>query len=352
MRRSSLRTVRASLLVALLLPLLAVLTAWVVLPLGARAAPGTDQLQSQIDNRRARESSLRADAATFGRLEAKFAADVAVIQGRLDEVQGELDRRLAALARTRGQLAGQRRRHAGLVIRLDSSKTVLARRLVEIYQAGEPDLASYVLGAASFADLLERADFLTRVSRQDNRVIKLVIGARNAARASAIRLRKLAGRQRTTAAAVQRQRDALSSMRDGLAAKEASFAQAKRARLAALRATRSGRKRLQGQLDDLLAQQRQAFSTSGPATSGGPWTIPWSVVQCESGGQNMPPNWAAASGYYQIIPSTWALFGGSGPAAYLAPKSEQDRVAAAIWNGGAGAQNWDCWKLLNGIPLG
>jgi peptidoglycan hydrolase CwlO-like protein len=352
MRRPSLSPVRASLLAAVFLPLLAVLAAFVVLPLGAGAAPGADELQNQIDNRRARESSLRADAATFAKLEAKFAADVAVIQGRLDEVQGELDRRLALLARTRDQLAGQRRRHAGLVIRLDSSKTVLARRLVEVYQAGEPDLASYVLGAASFADLLERADFLKRVNRQDNRVIRLVITARNAARSSAIRLRKLAGRQRTAADAVQRQRDALASMRDGLAAKQASYAQAKRARLAALRDTRSGRNRLQRQLDDLLAQQRQAFSTSGPATSGGPWTIPWSVVQCESGGQNMPPNWAAASGYYQIIPSTWALFGGRGPAAYLAPKSEQDRVAAAIWNGGAGAQNWDCWKLLHGIPLG
>ena len=63
---------------------------------------------------------------------------------------------------------------------------------------------------------------------------------------------------------------------------------------------------------------------------------------CESGGQNLTPNYAGASGYYQIMPATWKLFGGTGPAAYLASKSEQDAVASRIWNGGAGASNWVC----------
>ena len=65
-------------------------------------------------------------------------------------------------------------------------------------------------------------------------------------------------------------------------------------------------------------------------------------MRCESGGRNHGPNGAGASGYYQIIPSTWKGFGGRGPAAYLAPKSEQDRIAAAIYRGGAGAHNWVC----------
>jgi hypothetical protein len=68
---------------------------------------------------------------------------------------------------------------------------------------------------------------------------------------------------------------------------------------------------------------------------------------CESGGQNLPPNAAGASGYYQIIPGTWKGMGGSTPAAYLASKAEQDRVAAALWNGGAGASNWVCASLVH-----
>jgi Transglycosylase-like domain len=69
-------------------------------------------------------------------------------------------------------------------------------------------------------------------------------------------------------------------------------------------------------------------------------------VLCESGGQNLSPNSAGASGYYQIMPATWKLFGGTGPAAYLASKSEQDAVASRIWNGGAGAHNWVCASIV------
>lgn len=73
------------------------------------------------------------------------------------------------------------------------------------------------------------------------------------------------------------------------------------------------------------------------------WAIPTYIVMCESHGQNLPPNGAGASGYYQIIPSTWAGYGGTRYAsqAYLASKAEQDIVARAIWNGG-GASQWDC----------
>jgi len=335
---------------AALVPLVVALAAWALVPLRAGAAPGQDDLRSRIQERRDREGSLAADAATFGKLERKLSRDVAIIEGRLSEVQSELDGRLALLASTRVSLQGQRRRHAGLIIRLQRSQVVLGRRLVEIYQSGEPDLASFVLGAANFADLLERSDFLRRVNRQDTRVIELVRSSRNEARRSAGRLQILVGRRRDAADAVRRQRDGLASMRAGLAAKRASFARARAARLAALRSSRSGRRRLERELNRLLDQQaQQSVSRVGP---GGPWAIPWAIVQCESGGQNFPPNWAGASGYYQIIPSTWALFGGSGPAAYLAGKAEQDRVAARIWNGGAGAGNWDCYKLLKGIPLG
>ena len=88
-------------------------------------------------------------------------------------------------------------------------------------------------------------------------------------------------------------------------------------------------------------------SSVGPALgpSGG-WAIPYAIVLCESGGQNLPPNSAGASGYYQILPSTWSSFGGTGPAAYLASKSEQDAVASRIWNGGAGASNWVCAGIV------
>jgi hypothetical protein len=69
-------------------------------------------------------------------------------------------------------------------------------------------------------------------------------------------------------------------------------------------------------------------------------------VQCESGGQNVPPNSAGASGYYQFMPATWRALGGSTPHAYLASKAEQDRLAAKLWDHGRGARNWDCAAIV------
>ena len=65
-------------------------------------------------------------------------------------------------------------------------------------------------------------------------------------------------------------------------------------------------------------------------------------MQCESGGQNLPPNYAGASGYYQFMVATWKGLGGSTPQAYQASKAEQDRLAARLWAGGAGRGNWVC----------
>lgn len=79
----------------------------------------------------------------------------------------------------------------------------------------------------------------------------------------------------------------------------------------------------------------------------GQWAIPGPIVMCESHGQNLAPNSAGASGYYQIIPSTWQSYGGSEYAseAYLSAKSGQDAVATRIWAGGSGASQWVCAGL-------
>ncbi len=81
----------------------------------------------------------------------------------------------------------------------------------------------------------------------------------------------------------------------------------------------------------------------------GNWAIPAPIVMCESGGQNLPPNGAGASGYYQILGpgSTWSAYGGDAYAseAYLASKQAQDTVASRIWAGGSGASQWVCAGL-------
>lgn len=92
-------------------------------------------------------------------------------------------------------------------------------------------------------------------------------------------------------------------------------------------------------LGRVLAPALQAPRVGAPGAGG--WAIPEAIVMCESHGQNLAPNGATASGYYQILDSTWTANGGHGSSAYLAPKAEQDRVAANIWASGGPGQ-WVC----------
>ena len=63
----------------------------------------------------------------------------------------------------------------------------------------------------------------------------------------------------------------------------------------------------------------------------------------------MPPTHAGASGYYQFMQATWKGLGGSTKHAYQASKAEQDRLAARLWAGGAGAHTWVCASLVDEV---
>jgi hypothetical protein len=230
------------------------------------------------------------------------------------------------------------RRHA-------DGRELLAAQLVAAYKADPPDIVSLVLGANSFADLIEGIAFARRIRDRNAEIVARVRDARVRTRHLASVLGRLAATRREDTQAIAARRAALASMRDGLAARQATLVSARAARTQALAGTRQGRVSAQRALNRLIAERRRAaeVASAGP---GGPWAIPWPIVQCESGGQNLPPNGAGASGYYQMLPATWKGLGGSTPHAYQAPKSEQDRLAAALWAGGAGAHNWVCAGMV------
>jgi septal ring factor EnvC (AmiA/AmiB activator) len=315
--------------------------ALIVPALSGAQSEGT--LRSRADRAKAREGALAADVARLGQLIARLDRDLAVIGRRRAEVQAELDADRARLAVIREDLRGQRRRVVRLRGRLREARTILSLRMVELYQAPQPDIVTVVMKAHGFADLLEQATYVRAVGAQDARVIHLVRRARVDAAGAVRRLARDERRQEDITAQIQTRRNALVAISASLAQRRAAVAQARAARAAALAATRADRQNLERRIAALEAARARAARAVGP---GGPWAIPWPIVQCESGGQNLPPNSAGASGYYQIVPGTWSLYGGSGPHAYLASKAEQDQVATRIWSGGSGASQWVCAALV------
>lgn len=220
--------------------------------------------------------------------------------------------------------------------------------MIERYKASDVDALSVVLNSVSFSDLMERTAFLRRIQDSDEEIVKTVRAARTDAIAERRRLDAAEERQHRAVEGLRARRNALAGMAAGIAARRQALARVRAVRAAALAQTRRNRRKLERDVRAAEAAIARAATAGAPANvpTGG-WAIPWEIVMCESGGQNLPPNSAGASGYYQFIPSTWKGLGGKGPHAYLRPKAEQDALAAKLWAGGAGAHNWDCYAMVN-----
>jgi len=324
-------------------PVLVAAVLWAALPLSPARAASIQSLRQQVAHQGQRERALGSSTARLGGLIAALGAQVAILTRREAETQAQLDAWQARLARTRGQLVAAKAHLVALRVHLTATRRTLASELLAQYTAPQQDLATVILTSTSFSNLLDRAEFFHRVSHANAEVVSAVRDARNATQRQAHQLAQLEVRERDATIAVQGQRDALAAMRSARQAREASLSRARSVQLAALRRTIAGRRRAQRALTQLQAQQASVSSSAGP---GGPWAIPWAVVLCESGGQNLPPNGATASGYYQMTDATWHSLGGTTQHAYQAPKRLQDRLAAKLWSGGSGASNWVCAGMV------
>jgi septal ring factor EnvC (AmiA/AmiB activator) len=342
--------------------MLAMVAAAVILvPAPSSADPSVGSLNSQLGREQSRQHQLSSSIGGLSRTIASLDGQIALVRSREAAVRADLARDRAALARIRVLLVREQRLVTLLRTRLTRAKVLLANQLVSAYEGSKPDLVGVVLEAQGFNDLLNKIAFLKRAEGEQQSLIKLTEAAKEAADNAERRLAKLEAidLQQTSAAATRAR--ALAGMNALLQTKQNALARAREAQRLALAASQARGSRLRGAIARLQAQQAAAqraaaaaaaAATAAPTPNGptygpsGGWAIPYAIVLCESGGQNLSPNSAGASGYYQIMPATWKLFGGTGPAAYLASKSEQDAVASRIWNGGAGAHNWVCAGIV------
>ncbi len=326
-----------------LAPILALAVALCAVPAAPTGAQSEGTLRNRIGAGKSQERSLASSAARLGQLERETAREVTLLEGRLAGAQAQLNAAEAQLALTRRRLDAARKRVTRLRARLAQVRGKLAGLLRERYMGDRPDFVTVVLHADGFPQLLETLSFVRRVQRADTNVLGIVRGARLDADREQQALEQLEVRNQRAATAVLARRNALAGITAGLQARRDTLARARAARLAALSSVRARRRSAEKELGRLLAARARAAMAPGP---GGPWAIPWPIVQCESGGQNLPPNYATASGYYQMLDSTWKGLGGSTPHAYQASKAEQDRLAGRLWAGGSGARNWVCASLV------
>jgi peptidoglycan DL-endopeptidase CwlO len=278
-----------------LLVLVAVLPAalWALLPVGSSADPTPGQIQSQINRKqsligghKAHERVLTTDIAAYTQRIHSLQSGIDRLSTRQRTLEASLTAKRAQLAAIQAKLRAEMARLARLRARLLVAQQVLARRLVQIYKSGRPDLIGVVLNAHGFEDLLEQSEFIKRISQQDTRIIGAVKTAKAQATTSAAQLGALQRQQARVTAQVQSERDQVASARDGLVTQRKAIQTVRARKAALLNSSRARRHELQDDVTHLVAEQAKIQAKLTGAGAG----MPAGPIRQGSGGLIWPVN--------------------------------------------------------------
>jgi peptidoglycan hydrolase CwlO-like protein len=318
-----------------------------VLALVPRAgAADADSLEAKLVSARGEASTiaagLRQSREELAVAEGEAAA-AAAREERLSGLLAEGQERAAELGR---RLTATRRQLALEKARLRRSLGALAARLVAIYESGTPGTSDLVFGSGDYQELITRADYLRAIEESDSALADRVEQVRDEVRreaklVAALEARAIAYNDRLAAARAQ-----ISAVRAAAQAASAHLQALSAERQAALASLKSDIGQWVREVQEAREAEARAASQAEAEEEvgrwlGGPYAIPTYIVMCESGGDYGAVNPSSgAGGAYQILPSTWELYGGQGEP-QNASKEEQDRIAGEIWaDSGGGA--WVC----------
>lgn len=311
-----------------------------------------------------------ASTADISTLQGKVSAgreEAGSLAGQLQAAQGELavaeqeataasarERKLTTLlatgeekaARLAAEVQRTKRRLAAEKRRLHRARAALAARLVAIYESGSPSTASIILASNSIDELATRTEYLERIQQSDSDLAARVAQVRRTVAAALDRVAALKARVDSYNKRLATARTEVAAVRENAEAAAAHLHSVAAARSAALATLKDKIGQWTSDIQAAKAAAAERISAE-EATSeverwlGGPYAIPAYIVMCESGGNYGAVNPSSgAGGAYQILPSTWELYGGQGEP-QNAPKAEQDRIAGEIW-ADSGPSAWVC----------
>jgi len=266
---------------------------WAIVPAGSPATPLTDvqkklqETQDKLGKKKGTARLLTSQISKYNREIARLQGDITTLGTRQTRLEADLARKQAVLSATQSSLRHERARLITMRAKFKRAQRILARRLKELYQSDRPDLVTVILNSKGFADLLEREEFISRISDQDRDVITAVRNARRDAKQSAARLSSLQRQQKDVALAVMARRDEIAATRDRLIDRRVGFNSTKAGKARALRGVLSDANELEGKRDD-LAQQEAKIQAALQGTNVG--TLPAGPVKAGSGQLIWPVN--------------------------------------------------------------
>jgi len=255
------------------LPIALGLCAYLVLPLPGLSAPLSDRIEqkrAEVEHAKQKEGVLTTSIQSFSNRIDTLQGEIQATQDRLDRAQSSLDRQKNELLEVRDRLEVARDRLARLRSELATARRLLAARLVEIYKSDTPDALTVVLEADGFEDLLERTEFLERISDQDRAITDRVRGLRDQAEDQAVELAELEEREQLAAERILRERDQIASAQNQLVSSRDQLASAQADKRGALAQVRSQKQEAMEDLASLEAEQARVAGALQGAPAPGP----------------------------------------------------------------------------------
>jgi peptidoglycan hydrolase CwlO-like protein len=231
-------------------------------------AGASPSLEGRIAAAQARASELHSGIRADNHQIAGFQGDINDLQARLSALESSLARERSQLARLKRELQTARTQMAALQVQLAHDKQVLIAQVVASYEAPPPSIASVVLEAHGFADLIERFDNLRAISTENARATVRVAAEHQAVTVQAARLSELEARQQQDTSAVLVQRDEVAQLHLAMVNRQLAFIQARNRKSSELSALRSHQQALEHELATIqtreLAASGNALAYSGP----------------------------------------------------------------------------------------
>jgi peptidoglycan hydrolase CwlO-like protein len=227
------------------------------------STPGA--LESKIGSSRSKEGQVRAGIHSDSARIAGFQGNIDDLQTRLSALESSLSVERNLLDSIRSQLSVARTQLAALQVQLAHDRRVLVAQVVSSYESPPPDIATVILQAHGFADLIERVDDLRAISRENASATTNVIETQKSVTVQAKHLAALESTHTQETRAVQVQRDEVAELHLALVKRQLEFIHARDEKSSELESLESHKHSLEHELAHVQASELAASGTfSGP----------------------------------------------------------------------------------------
>ena len=242
----------------------ALLAAGAVGSVASGSTPGA--LEEKISSSGSREGELHAGIGADSHQIAGFQGSIDDLRTRLSALESSLAVERNLLDSIRSQLSVARARLVALQAELAHDRKVLVAQVIASYESPPPDIATVVLQAHGFADLIERVDDLRAISRQNASATTNVQEAQTQVTAEATRLTGLEATHSRETSAVLVQRNEVAQLHLALVDHQLEFIRARDRKSSELGELQSHKHSLEHELASI--QVRELAASGVPSFSG------------------------------------------------------------------------------------